>query len=74
MMERDDRQILPNDQPVDALSEAAALRGAAGELHAAIDRLTTAKLTASAIDKAEARDQFEVALANFSSHLDSTSA
>jgi hypothetical protein len=73
-MENDDRQILPAEQHAGAGPEAAALRSAAAELHAAIDRLTTAKLTASAINKAEARDQFEIALANFSSHLDSTSA
>jgi hypothetical protein len=72
-MENDDRQILPNEQHTEAVVDAAALHGAAAELHAAIDRLTTAMLTASPIDKAEARDQFEVALANFSSHLDSTS-
>jgi hypothetical protein len=69
-MENDDRQILPDEQH----AEAAALRNAAAELHAAIDRLTTARLTASLINRDEARDQFEIALANYSAHLDARSA
>jgi hypothetical protein len=74
MMDDHDRQIVPNDQHADAVAGAAALRNAAAELHAAIDRVTTAKLTASPINMDEAQNQFEIALANFSSHLDARTA
>jgi hypothetical protein len=70
MMVNQDPEVLPPEQN----AEAAALRQATAELHVAIDGLTTAKLTASPVEKAEARDRFEIALANYSSHLDSRTA
>jgi hypothetical protein len=58
------------DEDRAARARAHALADAAAELHAAIDELTEAVLRGTVIEKNQARNRFELALAEHSAQLE----
>jgi hypothetical protein len=64
------RSSEPTKEERETIERAAALTDAAAALRAAIDVLTAAILEGTAIEKAEARDRFEIALAVYTARFD----